>query len=260
MNNFSLYVARDSGLHRLHPLTKAIYALCVLAAGLVLPGLWTGYLLVVLGVLPLAVWGRVFAAHVQAVWRVTWPFALSILLIQGLLWGHGDNLLAVGPLAIKKEGVEFALASIGRILVVMDAFILFSLSTRPDMLMISLKQAGFPSSLTYIFVTTLQIIPRFQHKATMVLDAQRSRGLETQGNLLVRSRALIPLVIPLVLGSLVDVEERAIAIEARAFNSSHKETSVIEIPDTVRQKRIRWALVLLTSGAIVASVLWRLLS
>ena len=180
----------------------------------------------------MAAWGKVLGRQLRAVWRVTWPFALSILLIQGIFWGHGENLISVGSIALKKDGVEFALISIGRILVVMNAFILFSLTTRPDTLMISLKQVGLPSSITYIFITTLQIIPRFQYKATMVLDAQRSRGLQTEGNLLIRSRALVPLILPLVLGSLVDVEERAIAIEARAFNSMHKETSLVEIPDS----------------------------
>ena len=40
----------------------------------------------------------------------------------------------------------------------MSAFILFAMSTRPDALMISLKQVGMPSSLAYIIVTTLQIV------------------------------------------------------------------------------------------------------
>ena len=259
MNNFSLYVARDSRLHRLHPLTKSLYVLFLLIAGLSLPGRWTGYIIVALGILPLAAWGKVFARHLQAVWRVTWPFALSILLIQGLFWGQGQSLIAVGPIALKKDGVEYALVSIGRILVVMGAFVLFSLSTRPDTLMISLKQVGFPSSITYIFVTTLQIIPRFQYKASMVLDAQRSRGLATEGNILARSRALVPLVVPLVLGSLVDVEERAIAIEARAFNSKHKETSLVEIPDSRIQRRGRIVLMVLIAATFLAGILWRLL-
>jgi energy-coupling factor transporter transmembrane protein EcfT len=126
--------------------------------------------------------------------------------------------------------------------------------------MISLKQVGLPSAITYIFVTTLQIIPRFQYKASMVLDAQRSRGMQTEGNLLIRSRALVPLVVPLVIGSLVEVEERSIAIEARAFNSKHQETSLIEIPDSRTQRRVRIALLVLSALSIVTGILWHLLS
>lgn len=260
MQNFSLYVARDSGLHRLHPLTKSLYVVFVLVAGFSLPGRWTSYLVVLLAVLPLAAWGKVLRRHLRATWRVTWPFAFSILLIQGFFWGSGQKLVSLGPIVIWMDGLQYALVSIGRILVVMSSFVLFTLSTRPDVLMISLKQAGLPSAITYIFVTTLQIIPRFQNKAAMVMDAQRSRGLQTEGNLLARSRAVVPLVVPLVLGSLVDVEERAIAIEARAFNSKHKETSVVEIPDSPLQRRLRIALAALTILTLALGILWPWLS
>jgi energy-coupling factor transport system permease protein len=141
----------------------------------------------------------------------------------------------------------------------MSGFILFAMTTRPDTLMISLKQVGVPSSFAYIIVTTLQIIPRFQSKAFTILDAQRSRGLETEGNMFTRARAVVPIILPLVLGSLLEVEERAIAIEARGFNSKKEETSLIEIPDTNRQiilRRVFLAIMILT---ILARVTWQLL-
>ena len=106
------------------------------------------------------------------------------------------------------------------------------LSTHPSTLMTALTQRGLPPSLTYIIVSTLQIIPQMQLKASTIIDAQRSRGLETQGGLHRRVSALLPLVGPLVFGSLVDVEERAIAIEARAFKAKRTKTSLIEIPDS----------------------------
>src|SRR5512143_717855 len=102
MENFSLYVARDSGLHRLHPLTKSLYVVFLLVAGFSLPGRWVSYLLVLLAILPLAAWGKVLRRHLRAVWRVTWPFALSIFLIQGFFWGTGDTYFTLGPLALRK--------------------------------------------------------------------------------------------------------------------------------------------------------------
>jgi energy-coupling factor transport system permease protein len=143
---------------------------------------------------------------------------------------------------------------------VMADFILFAMITRPDTLMISLKQSGVPSSIAYIIVTTLQIVPRFQSKASTIFDAQRSRGLETEGNLLVRVRAVVPIVLPLVLGSLIDVEERAIAIQARGFNSNREETSLAEIPDSSIQKVLRQILVVVTLLSIVTRIVWQLLS
>jgi energy-coupling factor transport system permease protein len=92
----------------------------------------------------------------------------------------------------------------------------------------------------------LQIIPQMQAKAQTIISAQRSRGLDTQSRFLKRiGIAIVPLVGPLVFGSLVEVEERAIAIEARGFTSTRAKTSLHEIPDPKFRQIIRWMLVLL---------------
>jgi energy-coupling factor transporter transmembrane protein EcfT len=84
--------------------------------------------------------------------------------------------------------------------------------------------------------------------------------METKGNLLIRARAIIPVVLPLVLGSLIEVEERAIAIEARGFNSNRKETSLVEIPDTISQVVFRKALLIFITVLMVARIAWQLLN
>jgi energy-coupling factor transport system permease protein len=101
-------------------------------------------------------------------------------------------------------------------------------------------------------VAALQIIPAFQARAQAILDAQRSRGLETEGRLVRRVRALLPLVAPLILGSLMDLEERAIALEARAFTRRGPKTSLLEVPDPVSERVVRWALLALSVLLIVA--------
>lgn len=256
MNSLSIYVARASGLHNLNPLTKFLLTLCLLAGGFALPGMWSNYLLLLFIVLPLALWGRVLKELSRMVFKIALPLILSVFIIQSLFWGKGTVLFSLGPFAPKLEGVLFSITSAGRILFIMADFILFSLTTRPDMLMISLKQVGLPGGLAYIIVTTLQLVPQFAAKANSILNAQRSRGLETEGNLFVRARALLPLVLPLVIGSLMEVEERAIAIEARAFNSKHKETSLIEIPDSQLQRISRVAMIVLTVLVIATRILW----
>jgi energy-coupling factor transporter transmembrane protein EcfT len=59
----------------------------------------------------------------------------------------------------------------------------------------------------------------------------------------------------LVFGSLSEVEERAIAIEARGFTSKQTKTSLNEIPDRSIDKALRWILVLLVIISI-SSNLW----
>jgi energy-coupling factor transporter transmembrane protein EcfT len=58
----------------------------------------------------------------------------------------------------------------------------------------------------------------------------------------------------------VEVEERAIAIEARGFNSSRKETALIEIPDTQTQVMLRRIFIALMILSILARIAWQLFS
>jgi energy-coupling factor transport system permease protein len=249
--NMAGEVARAGWIHNLHPLTKLAFAGFVLCAALLFPGLWLTYLFFVLILLPLAASAQVLRQFLRFVLLGTFPFALSLFLIQGFLWPDGMPVWTLGPLSLKAEGVTFAIKFTGRILLLSSGFLLLSLTTRPDRLMLALRQRGLPDPIAYIVLTTMQIIPRFQMKATTILDAQRARGLETEGSLILRIRALLPLIVPLVLGSIVDVEERAIALEGRAFSRSGPKTTLIDLPDSLLQRIVRWSLLATAAGILV---------
>ena len=141
------------------------------------------------------------------------------MLIQGFFTPGPTVLFRLGPFDYTLgRGSLVALLFSARLLVGLGAATLLMMITRPDALMRALVERGLPNQIAYIVVTALQIVPTFQARAHAILDAQRSRGLETEGPLTVRLRAFAPLVGPLILSSLMEIEERAIALEARAFN------------------------------------------
>ena len=251
----SLYLDRESRVHQLHPLTKLAFAGFMLLGGLALPGPWALYVFWLLVTLPLASFGHILNRLVLTTLRVAFPFALSVFLIQGFLWPGGTPLFEVGLVSLKREGLAFAIASTGRILMVVSSFLWFALTTRPDQLMAALSQRGFPAGLSYMIVATLQIVPRFQARANAILDAQRSRGLETEGKLVHRLKALLPLIVPLVLSSLIDVEERALAIETRGFNHPGHKTSLIAIPEAPWESAVRIG-ILICAVLIIGLSLW----
>jgi energy-coupling factor transport system permease protein len=104
------------------------------------------------------------------------------------------------------------------------------MSTRPDDLMEALIDRGASPRFAFVVLSAIQTIPRMLDKASRILDAQRSRGLATEGRFAARARAIVPLLGPLVIGSLIDVRERSLALEARAFGSSHQRTAYREVP------------------------------
>lgn len=252
--SFSLYIPNDSGMQRLHPLTKLALVLLCLVLGLFLPGEWSTYAAFILLIIPLAIWAGSLPRFLRSVFKTVLPIVISLFLVQGLFWPGGTPILHLGPLSFKQEGIYFAIQRSGRFIMIVGSFLLLTFTTRPDGLMLALNQHGVPNSVTYIILSAMQIVPRFQAKANTILDAQRSRGLETEGSLLVRLRALLPLIQPLLLGSIVDIDERAIALEVRAFGRSGPKTSLLVLRDTNLQRLIRW-LLLLTSLSVVG---WRL--
>ncbi len=248
-----IYLTGRSGrLHGLNPITKVILALAVIVCGFLLPGVWATWLVFGSIVLPLSLWGGIAGPLLAAAARITLPFTISLFVIQGLFFPGGTPILPLGPVSLKAEGLQFAFLFASRLFLFSSAFMLLLLTTHPGLLMLALAQRGLPAHLAYIVVATLQIVPRFQARAASILDAQRARGLETTGSLARRLRAIIPLVGPLVLGSLVDVEERAIAIEARGFSLNRPKTSLIDIPDSGWEKWLRRGLILVPVVLLVA--------
>jgi len=253
MTQLSLYIPGVSPLHQLNPMTKLCLMILCLGAAFGFPSpYWVlaFYLFVTMG---LAAWGKISKQILLLNLKLITPFFLSLFIIQGFFFGGDTVLFTFGSFRYTLEGMQVAFDFTVRIFQAIGGMTLFIASTRPDHLMLALQGKGLPHQAMYLVVTTMQIIPQFQNKAQDILNAQQARGLETQGNFLQRVKSLFPLIGPMILGSLIDIEERAIALESRAFSRSGPKTSLTEIIDTHWQRYLRYLLIL---GSLVL-ILWR---
>jgi energy-coupling factor transport system permease protein len=248
-----IYIPGTSLLHKLHPLTKIAAVALLVVASYLLPWLLAPIMLF-LALLALASLSGVADHFLRAVLRVLVPITISLFVIQGVLFPpRGATALAsIGPVTLTREGLTFAFLTSTRLLAFTGAFLLLLQTTHPADLVSALTERGLPRSIGYILLVSLQIVPDMSARATAVLEAQRSRGLETQGGLR-RVRALVPLVGPLIIGALGDVEERAMALESRAYTASGPKTSLRQLVDTPGQRAARLLLLL----AIVALIIGR---
>ena len=144
---------------------------------------------------------------------------------------------------VTEEGVSKAIVLCSRILGVGSAILLGGKIIDMKKLMAVLEERGLSPSATYVLLSTTNIIPQMSKKMNAILDAQRSRGIETDSNVIVRAKAFFPSVGPLLLNSLVSAEERAITLEARAFSAPCKKTKLKEIADTAMDKGMRVVLI-----------------
>ena len=252
----SYYIKRDSALHRLNPLTKIVLALSIITISFISPWYWVSPLLLLIAIVPLCFFGRVYREFFSTALRLILPAAGFIFIMQALFQPVGETVIfKFWVLDVTKESLLFAFRVAMRITVMISAFTLLLMTTHPSELMRDLTRRGLPGQFAYVIISTLQILPQMQAKAQTIIAAQRSRGLDTESSFLRRAGSLVPLVGPLVFGSLVEVEERAIAIEARGFTSTRVKTSLHEIPDSNADKVIRWILILLVITSL-ALRLW----
>jgi ABC-type cobalt transport system, permease component CbiQ and related transporters len=246
------YVAGTSWLHRRHPLTKLLGILFALVASFLLPPLALPVLAALL--LGVAVSTGLVGA-VGGTLRIPAVLVVSIVLVNALFFPGGrDAILQLGPLTISREGLTFGLVSAGRLLVVFTAFVLFLFTTLADDLLEALVARGVGHRIAFVVLSAVQLIPRMQLRATGILAAQQARGLSVSGSLGRRIRALVPLVAPVLLGALVDVRERTLALEARGFGARPGRTAYRVVEDPTIDRLLRLGLVVATAAVVVAAV------
>ena len=254
MKSISLYVEQDTYLTRLHPFAKLFYILAAVTVPLITGKIWVFVLFISMS-LCLLVSGRI-AARVFPLIAFSFTIIATVFLIHGLFNQANRNVLFVlGPFKFYREGLVYA-ARIGfNILNMLLAFAAFVLSTKPDQLVDDLEQIGFSPKFGYMISSVFQIIPQMMGTMNTIMDAQRSRGMETEGNLFVRAKAFIPLIAPVVSSSLINTRERAIALEVRGFDSREKKTFLTDGKMGGRDK----ALILIMCLLIAGSVIWRMI-
>jgi len=187
--------------------------------------------------------------------KILLPIIVVLFLVQGLTFPGGETVIwQWGVVSVTSEGLLFALGIGSRIVVLVLTSILLVLTTHPGELMGALTENGMSPKFSYIISSTLQLIPAFRDRADSILLAQQARGLRVKGSPLHRVKIMLPLLSPLVLGMFTDVEERSTAMEARAFGSSARRTSLVPIPDSIPQRIARWAMVVIALAAIATPI------
>lgn len=227
----------------LDPLTRLVVALGTMAASLILGGLACLSLLAIVAVLIPAARARELREVLRLSLLLALPLGVSVVLV--------NVLFSAGTTA---EGALLAVEVAARILTMAGAAVLFYRTTRPGELLASLQYHGVPARATFVVHNGVAMIPRLAERAREVTEAQRARGLDTEGNVLRRGRGLVALAAPTVLGAMAEVETRTLALETRGFTRPGKPTLLWSPHDGPLQRLARWAV----AAGLVALVVARL--
>ena len=127
---------------------------------------------------------------------------------------------------------------VSRILLLIMFTSLLTLTTSPlqltdgiESLLRPLKRFGIPASeLAMMMTIALRFIPTLLEEADKIMKAQMARGADFEsGNIIRRSKNLIPLLVPLFISAFRRADDLALAMESRCYHGGEGRTKLHEL-------------------------------
>lgn len=222
---------------------------------MILGGVFWPLLIVLFLVLVPAAAARVLRQLLRFAVLFSMPIAISALLVNLFFYpGAQLVLFRLGPITATGEGLSFAIEILARIAAISGAVTLFYLTTKPSELVLDLERRGVPARLAFVANASVQTVPAMAERAQQIIAAQRARGLDTEGSAWKRIKGIVPIVGPVMLGSISEVEERSMTLEARAFTRPGRRDLLWSPRDTAPERLARYLVLLGLVGVIGARI------
>ncbi|MEA2610733.1 MAG: energy-coupling factor transport system permease protein [Chloroflexota bacterium] len=246
-----------SWYHRLNPLTKAIIA-TVGSVGAFAAGGYVGPFAIAVVMFNLAYQAGIVRQLVRVSALLTLPIAISVVLVSVFTRAGTTVLFTIGPFDATAEGVDFAGQTLVRLFAISLSIGLFVMTTDPRAFVFDLERRGVSPRVAFVAVATIEAVPALVERAGVIGESQRARGLDTEGSIRARLRGILPLVGPVIIGALTDVEERSLALESRAFSRPGRRHLLWAMPDAPWERWLRWGLLALLVATVVARLTGRI--
>ena len=257
---FGRYYEGDSFLHRLDPRFKLLIAIVFIVAVFVAKNVFAFALLFAITLVFIAISRVPFRIVLRGMRSLI--FILIFTALINIFWLKGETLLFEWRfIHIYLEGVINAGLIFLRIVVLIALTgVILTYTTTPLGLTDGLERLLSPLSKLHVPVhefsmmmtIALRFIPTLIEETQKIMNAQTARGATfSEGGLIKRAKALIPIIIPLFVSSIRRATELADAMECRCYVGGEGRTKM-----NVLRFGAKDVLALLASGAVLAGVIF----
>ena len=134
---------------------------------------------------------------------------------------------------ITKEGLKMGVTILIRLTLLVCGTSLLTLTTSPIMLtdaienvLSPLKIFKVPShEIAMMMSIAIRFIPTIAEEADKIIKAQKARGADFEsGNIIMRAKAMIPLLVPLFVSAFRRADELATAMDSRCYHGGNGRT------------------------------------
>jgi energy-coupling factor transport system permease protein len=247
------YEQKDGILHRLDPRVKILWLFGVSVLSVVLG---TPDLLVVLFLSTIPFWLilKPSKSRIKAILLIFGSIILSFTASQALFYYWAKDPLftlipssfpLVGPLTggiyFYSDGAVYGMYQSFRFMTSLSVAMLVLATTHPGMLINAFVRffeikiggrnyiIGLPYEIAFMLSSAVSFAPTMLEESSIILNAMQARGLELQGGVRRKTKALKYVLVPLVVNILRAGRKLAIAADTRGFRANRHRTYVNEL-------------------------------
>jgi len=162
-------------------------------------------------------------------------FIIVFTAVINIFWMTGDTLLfQLGVIKVYLEGIINAVLLVLRIMLLLLCTSMFlTYTTTPialtdglEQLLAPLKKLHVPvHEFAMMMTIALRFIPTLIEETEKIMNAQKARGADfSQGSIIHRAKALIPVLVPLFVSAFRRADELATAMECRCYTGGAGRT------------------------------------
>lgn len=230
------YLYRDSFVHRLDPRTKILASLLFMV-GIFFVAELTDYIYILI-----LTAGTIWASRISP--KILLKGVRPILplmfftLLMNVFFTKGEVLASFLFLTVTREGLNLAAFMAIRIFFLVLFTSLLTLTTSPvtltngiEGLLTPLKPLKVPAhEIAMMMSIALRFIPTLLDETEKIMKAQKARGADFEsGNLIKKTRSLVPILIPLFISAFTRADELAMAMEARGYRGDQGRSKFREL-------------------------------
>lgn len=253
------YYPEQSVIHRLDARTKILGTMLYIIE-IFLVNSFAGFGLVILALGVLIGISKVpvrfiFRGLKAVVFIILLTFLLNLFMFDGTVLWHWKFL------TITYEGLYRSCFMALRLILLIIGTSMLTLTTKPmeltdglEKLLKPFNRFGLPShEIALMMSIALRFIPTLLEETDKIMKAQQARGADFEsGNLIQRVKNMIPILIPLFVGSFRIAQDLALAMEARCYHGGVGRTRMKEIVFS-RRDGVAGVLLAVFLGIVIAS-------
>lgn len=162
-----------------------------------------------------------------------WFIILLTFVLNTFFYSGGTELFSWWVLRVSQEGLYNAIRLATRLIFLITATTMLTLTTSPialtdglERLMKPLKLVHFPvHELAMMMTIAMRFIPTLLEETDKIMKAQTARGAEfDSGNVMKRAVNMVPLLVPLFVSAFRRADELAFAMESRCYHGGEGRT------------------------------------